>query len=50
VPGQRRHERTRIHGVGAKIGSADSPVAIVGQSLCRKCMKSGIAFTGGSGS
>jgi DNA polymerase len=31
-------------------GSADSPVAIVGQSLCRKCMESGIPFTGGSGS
>ena len=30
-------------------GSADSPVAIVGQSLCRKCMESGISFTGGSG-
>jgi uracil-DNA glycosylase family 4 len=24
-------------------------VAIVGQSLCRKCMESGIPFTGGSG-
>lgn len=30
-------------------GSAYSPVAIVGQSLCRKCMESGIPFTGGSG-
>ncbi|AYM40350.1 uracil-DNA glycosylase family protein [Mycobacteroides chelonae] len=30
-------------------GSAHSPVAIVGQSLCRKCMESGIPFTGGSG-
>lgn len=30
-------------------GSADAPVAIVGQSLCRKCMESGIPFTGGSG-
>jgi uracil-DNA glycosylase len=30
-------------------GSATSPVAIVGQSLCRKCMESGIPFTGGSG-
>ncbi|QZH65034.1 uracil-DNA glycosylase [Mycolicibacterium farcinogenes] len=30
-------------------GSAESPVAIVGQSLCRKCMESGIPFTGGSG-
>lgn len=30
-------------------GSVDSPVAIVGQSLCRKCMKSGVPFTGGSG-
>lgn len=31
-------------------GSAHAPVAIVGQSLCRKCMESGIPFTGGSGS
>jgi uracil-DNA glycosylase family 4 len=30
-------------------GSATSPVAIVGQSLCRKCMETGIPFTGGSG-
>lgn len=30
-------------------GSAHSSVAIVGQSLCRKCMESGIPFTGGSG-
>ncbi|RIS51930.1 uracil-DNA glycosylase [Mycobacteroides abscessus] len=30
-------------------GSAHAPVAIVGQSLCRKCMESGIPFTGGSG-
>ncbi|MFL0242583.1 MULTISPECIES: uracil-DNA glycosylase family protein [Mycobacteriaceae] len=30
-------------------GAADAPVAIVGQSLCRKCMESGIPFTGGSG-
>lgn len=30
-------------------GSAHSPVAIVGQSLCRVCMESGIPFTGGSG-
>lgn len=30
-------------------GSADAPVAIIGQSLCRKCMESGIPFTGGSG-
>lgn len=30
-------------------GSPDAPVAIVGQSLCRKCMESGIPFTGGSG-
>lgn len=33
----------------AGYGSAQSPVAIVGQSLCRKCMESGIPFTGGSG-
>lgn len=30
-------------------GSEDPPVAIVGQSLCRRCMESGIPFTGGSG-
>ncbi|WP_254358658.1 uracil-DNA glycosylase [Mycolicibacterium peregrinum] len=30
-------------------GSPSSPVAIVGQSLCRKCMETGIPFTGGSG-
>lgn len=30
-------------------GSASAPVAIVGQSLCRICMESGIPFTGGSG-
>jgi DNA polymerase len=30
-------------------GSAHASVAIVGQSLCRKCMESGIPFTGGSG-
>ncbi len=30
-------------------GSARAAVAIVGQSLCRKCMESGIPFTGGSG-
>lgn len=30
-------------------GSVDSPVVLVGQSLCEKCMESGIPFTGGSG-
>ncbi|MGV0676762.1 uracil-DNA glycosylase family protein [Mycolicibacterium fortuitum] len=30
-------------------GSAHAAVAIVGQSLCRKCMASGVPFTGGSG-
>nr|ACA50942.1 glycosylase [Mycobacterium marinum DL240490] len=30
-------------------GSVRSPVAIVGQSLCRQCMKSQVPFTGGSG-
>lgn len=30
-------------------GSVDSPVAIVGQSLCRRCMETKIPFTGGSG-
>lgn len=31
-------------------GSVRSPVVIVGQSLCRQCMKSQEPFTGGSGS
>jgi uracil-DNA glycosylase len=30
-------------------GSVRSPVVIVGQSLCRPCMKTQIPFTGGSG-
>jgi uracil-DNA glycosylase len=30
-------------------GSVQSPVVIVGQSLCHKCMESQIPFTGGSG-
>jgi uracil-DNA glycosylase family 4 len=30
-------------------GSLSSPVALVGQSLCEKCMESKIPFTGGSG-
>lgn len=30
-------------------GSIESPVVIVGQSLCRKCMDSKVPFTGGSG-
>ncbi|MDP7707122.1 uracil-DNA glycosylase family protein [Mycobacterium sp. TY815] len=30
-------------------GSLSSPVALVGQSLCEKCMESQIPFTGGSG-
>jgi DNA polymerase len=30
-------------------GSVRSPVVIVGQSLCRPCMKTQILFTGGSG-
>lgn len=30
-------------------GSLASPVVIVGQSLCNKCMETGIPFTGGSG-
>lgn len=33
----------------AGYGSATAPVAVVGQSLCRKCMEFGIPFTGGSG-
>ena len=30
-------------------GCLSSPVALVGQSLCEKCMESKIPFTGGSG-
>lgn len=30
-------------------GSLDSPVALIGQSLCEKCMKTQVPFTGGSG-
>lgn len=30
-------------------GSLASPVVIVGQSLCNRCMETGIPFTGGSG-
>ncbi|MGA9374707.1 MAG: uracil-DNA glycosylase [Mycobacterium sp.] len=30
-------------------GSLSSPVALVGQSLCEKCMETQIPFTGGSG-
>lgn len=30
-------------------GSLSSPVALIGQSLCEKCMESQIPFTGGSG-
>lgn len=38
-----------VTGSAPGYGSATAPVAIVGQSLCRKCMESGIPFTGGSG-
>ncbi|WP_124712865.1 uracil-DNA glycosylase family protein [Mycolicibacterium nivoides] len=38
-----------VTGSARGYGSEYSPVAIVGQSLCRKCMDSGIPFTGGSG-
>ncbi|MDZ7882571.1 MAG: uracil-DNA glycosylase family protein [Mycobacterium sp.] len=40
----------RVTASAPGFGSPTSPVAIVGQSLCRKCMESGIPFTGGSGS
>jgi len=30
-------------------GSIDSPVVMVGQSLCEKCMETKVPFTGGSG-
>lgn len=39
----------RVTGSARGFGAPDSPVAVVGQSLCRKCMDSGIPFTGGSG-
>lgn len=48
----RRCEGMNIEGVTASApghGSLNSPVALVGQSLCQKCMESQIPFTGGSG-
>lgn len=45
-------EGMNIHGVTQAApgwGSVDSPVVLVGQSLCHDCMESQIPFTGGSG-
>jgi len=45
-------ERMNIPGVTQAApgwGSVDSPVMLVGQSLCHDCMESQIPFTGGSG-
>jgi uracil-DNA glycosylase family 4 len=45
-------ERMNIPGVTQAApgwGSVDSPVVLVGQSLCHDCMESQIPFTGGSG-
>ena len=48
----RRCDGLNIHGVTASApgyGCVTSAVALVGQSLCEKCMESQIPFTGGSG-
>lgn len=48
----RRCDGMNIPGVTASApgyGSLTSPVALVGQSLCEKCMESQVPFTGGSG-
>ncbi|MDB5712588.1 MAG: glycosylase [Sphingomonas bacterium] len=39
----------RITASAPAYGCLSSPVALVGQSLCEKCMESQIPFTGGSG-
>lgn len=48
----RRCDGMNIPGVTASApgyGSLTAPVALVGQSLCEKCMESQVPFTGGSG-
>jgi uracil-DNA glycosylase family 4 len=48
----RRCDGMNISGVTASApgyGCLTSPVALIGQSLCEKCMESQIPFTGGSG-
>ncbi len=48
----RRCDKMNIDGVTASApgyGDLHSPVALVGQSLCEKCMETRIPFTGGSG-
>jgi uracil-DNA glycosylase family 4 len=45
-------DRLNIPGITASaagFGSIDSPVAIVGEALCRRCMDAGEPFVGGSG-
>jgi uracil-DNA glycosylase len=38
-----------VTGSAPGYGSLSSPVALVGQSLCEKCMETQVPFTGGSG-
>jgi DNA polymerase len=48
----RRCDKMNVKGVTASApgyGDLHSPVALVGQSLCEKCMETRIPFTGGSG-
>ncbi len=45
-------DRLNIPGITASasgFGSVESPVAIVGEALCRRCMEAGEPFVGGSG-
>lgn len=52
INGCRRCEGMNIDRVTASApgyGCLSSPVALIGQSLCEKCMESQIPFTGGSG-
>lgn len=52
IKSRRRCEGLNIAGVTESApgyGCLTSPVALVGQSLCEKCMESQIPFTGGSG-
>ncbi|WP_235733924.1 uracil-DNA glycosylase [Mycolicibacterium austroafricanum] len=41
--------KDRVTASAPGYGSLRSPVALVGQSLCQKCMESQVPFTGGSG-
>ena len=40
--------KDRVTASAPGYGSLRSPVALVGQSLCQKCMESQVPFTGGS--